>query len=127
MAEHSASRTWAQALGRTPVKLEMVVPSYSTYKRRFGSYNRALLAAGLKPNTELPKMYMKRDRNLVGLKLRYQVLKRDGFKCQYCGGTPQEGYILHVDHKTPRSKGGRAEMDNLITACWLCNEGKSAS
>src|SRR5271166_2013432 len=55
---------------------------------------------------------------------RFRILQRDGFTGQYCGGTPQEGYILHVDHRIPFSKGGTHDDDNLVTACWLCNTGK---
>jgi Homing endonuclease associated repeat/HNH endonuclease len=113
----------ARELGRTPSKREVRI--YSTYTRRFGSYNKAVILAGLQPNTYMPSAYKRKDRHLVSLSLRFQILKRDGFRCQYCGGTPQEGYILHVDHILPRSKGGKTERDNLITACWLCNMGKS--
>lgn len=57
---------------------------------------------------------------------RFQVLKRDGFTCQYCGANG-EGVVLHVDHIHPRSKGGGDELDNLITACIACNLGKTDS
>ena len=33
--------------------------------------------------------------------------------------------ILHVDHITPRYKGGRDELDNYQTLCNICNIGKS--
>jgi 5-methylcytosine-specific restriction endonuclease McrA len=58
------------------------------------------------------------------LKLRFTVLRRDNFKCQYCGRGPQEGVILHVDHKFPKSKGGEFALENLVTACFECNIGK---
>lgn len=56
--------------------------------------------------------------------LRYDVLKRDGFRCCICGATADSGVKLHVDHIYPVSKGGRTEMKNLQTLCERCNMGK---
>lgn len=57
-------------------------------------------------------------------KLRFAILYRDNFRCQYCGATPQDGAKLHIDHIHPRSKGGTDDISNLITACEICNIGK---
>jgi hypothetical protein len=58
-------------------------------------------------------------------KLRFEVFKRDGFTCQYCGRkTPQ--VVLEVDHIIPRAEGGGDEMTNLVTSCYECNRGKGA-
>lgn len=57
--------------------------------------------------------------------LRYDVMKRDGFRCQICGATAKEGAKLHVDHIIPVSKGGKTVMNNLRTLCDRCNLGKS--
>lgn len=59
------------------------------------------------------------------LKLRFLVFKRDKFLCRYCGRSPSNGAILHIDHIIPKSKGGKLSKDNLVTACFECNEGKS--
>ena len=56
--------------------------------------------------------------------LRYDVMQRDGFRCQLCGATAADGYKLHVDHIIPVSKGGKTEMGNLRTLCERCNMGK---
>ncbi len=56
--------------------------------------------------------------------MRFEVFKRDEFTCQYCGITPPAG-VLEIDHITPVSKGGKNRQDNLITACFDCNRGKS--
>ena len=58
-------------------------------------------------------------------KLRFKVLTRDNFTCQYCGKTPQDGVKLQVDHIYPKSKGGKWTLNNLITSCAICNNGKS--
>lgn len=59
----------------------------------------------------------------VGKRLRFEVLKRDGFRCRYCGlGTVAT--LLHVDHVVPVAEGGSDAPENLITACAECNLGK---
>lgn len=64
------------------------------------------------------------DRKPVSKTLRFEVFKRDSFKCQYCGASAPD-VLLHVDHIQPVSLGGANEIVNLITACASCNAGKS--
>ena len=64
-------------------------------------------------------------RSTTFTRLRFKVLERDNFRCQYCGAGPSEKTSLVVDHITPKSKGGTNGMANLITACHHCNGGKS--
>lgn len=58
-------------------------------------------------------------------KLRFEVFKRDGFKCCYCGRTPPV-VILECDHVIPVKDGGSNAMENLVAACFDCNRGKSS-
>ena len=59
-------------------------------------------------------------------RLRFEVFLRDNFTCQYCGRNPKEDPIkLEIDHIIPRSKDGENKKENLITACYDCNIGKS--
>lgn len=60
----------------------------------------------------------------VGTRLRYEILRRDGFACQLCGRRAPD-VVLHVDHVRPRSQGGATEPENLRAACVECNLGKS--
>ncbi|MFQ5958780.1 MAG: HNH endonuclease [Alphaproteobacteria bacterium] len=54
---------------------------------------------------------------------RFNVFLRDRFACQYCGtGFPTEE--LTFDHIVPRSRGGRATWENVVTACVRCNRSK---
>lgn len=64
---------------------------------------------------------------LVATGIRFRVFDRDGFRCRYCGRAAEDGAVLEADHVTPRSKGGPDTMDNLVTACWECNNGKSSA
>lgn len=63
------------------------------------------------------------SRKSTGKRLRFEILKRDGFRCVYCGASPLRGY-LHVDHVVPVIEGGTNEPSNLVTACRDCNLGK---
>lgn len=69
--------------------------------------------------------FVKRERALLTDSLRYDILRRDGFRCQICGATARDGVKLHIDHIIPVSKGGKTEPQNLRTLCDRCNFGKS--
>lgn len=64
-------------------------------------------------------------RKPISKTVRFNVFKRDGFRCQYCGSHPP-AVVLEIDHVTPVSKGGTNVIHNLITACFDCNRGKGA-
>jgi hypothetical protein len=63
------------------------------------------------------------DRVAISQTLRFEVFKRDEFKCQYCGSHPPD-VILEIDHIIPVSDDGETIEENLITACFNCNRGK---
>lgn len=67
----------------------------------------------------------KPKRKSISKKLRFEIFKRDGFRCTYCGATPTDS-PLHLDHIEPVSKGGGNGPENLVTACSSCNLGKGA-
>lgn len=56
---------------------------------------------------------------------RAAVMLRDAFICQYCGEAPGRHHLT-VDHVVPRSRGGRHDWDNLVTACKRCNQKKGS-
>lgn len=62
----------------------------------------------------------------ISKRLRFEILKRDGFACRYCGATAPD-VALHVDHVVPESLGGRTEPQNLVAACADCNSGKAST
>ncbi|MBN7815387.1 HNH endonuclease [Algoriphagus pacificus] len=51
---------------------------------------------------------------------RSNLFKRDNGECQYCGSKKH----LTIDHVIPRSKGGKTNWMNLVTACHRCNVNK---
>ncbi|MCB1556519.1 MAG: HNH endonuclease [Alphaproteobacteria bacterium] len=54
---------------------------------------------------------------------RFNLFLRDGFTCQYCGDRFR-ATDLTFDHVVPRSRGGRTQWDNIVTACRACNLAK---
>lgn len=71
-----------------------------------------------------PREDKPRTKDVVLPRLRFLVLRRDGYRCQLCGKSAQDGTLLHVDHKIPRAKGGLSTIDNLWALCQPCNAGK---
>ena len=51
---------------------------------------------------------------------RNNLFRRDNGECQYCGSKRH----LTIDHIVPRSKGGKTNWTNLVTACNRCNVNK---
>lgn len=64
-----------------------------------------------------------KKRKPISKKLRFEIFKRDGFRCAYCGNNPPT-VTLEIDHIEPFSKGGACDINNYITACFDCNRGK---
>ena len=64
---------------------------------------------------------------------RTAVLRRDAYRCIYCGtgiGELQQNHILEkndftLDHIIPRSRGGRNTWGNTACACYGCNQRKA--
>lgn len=79
----------------------------------------------IKVKKQFEKYKLKNPHNNTWFKLRFKILLRDNFRCQYCGRTTQDGIRLEIDHIIPKSKGGNNNEDNLITSCEYCNLGKS--
>jgi DNA-directed RNA polymerase subunit RPC12/RpoP len=65
-------------------------------------------------------------RKPIPKKLRFEVFKRDGFACKYCGAHPPN-VLLEIDHIIPIKEGGNNDEGNLFTACFACNRGKGAT
>lgn len=78
------------------------------------------------PSTRLPWPSIVRLRAYVRLPYkrvmlsRKNVLRRDNFRCQYCGQREK----LTIDHVHPKSRGGRDTWENLVAACVPCNNRK---
>lgn len=65
------------------------------------------------------------NRKPISKSMRFEIFKRDGFTCQYCGQRPP-AVVLACDHIHPVAEGGQNVIENLITSCSDCNIGKGA-
>ena len=63
------------------------------------------------------------ERKPVSAEVRIRVLKRDRFRCTYCGASGND-VELEIDHIIPVAEGGSKHMSNLTTACKACNMSK---
>ncbi len=124
----------------------------SAYEHKWGTWSKALLAFLERVNSDIrqqetepapllqeptirpmPRRRLGRrrvkeeDQHQIKLGLRYQVLKRDRFRCVLCGASPATHLdcVLNVDHIKAFSKGGKTVIENLRTLCEPCNLGKS--
>ncbi len=65
----------------------------------------------------------KKDKRSLTTRLRFQLLKRDSYKCQICGRDAKDGVKLEIGHKRAHSKNGKTIATNLATLCFECNRG----
>ena len=73
-----------------------------------------------KPN-KCKKHNLNNKRPILPLTLKWEILERDNFACQFCGSRQ----FLEIDHIIPVSKNGKTKLDNLQTLCKNCNREKS--
>jgi hypothetical protein len=136
-------RIWHK-LGHRPSRTEWEASdakfSYTTYKRKFGGWVSACIqfiefkmgstftspVEDMRSAAEPSLVVTAEAKRDVPLKLRLKILERDNFTCVLCGKSPAlvPGTILHIDHVTPFSKGGKTVAGNLRTLCSLCNLGR---
>ncbi len=132
-------KVWS-ALGRQPRKREMVKPlsrwTHHPYTRAFGGWLQAMrafveyanAAESRGPGSPVSSPQSARGPRDPSLRLKFLVMRRDGFKCKYCGRSPatRPATILHVDHIVAWSLGGATVAENLQTLCDRCNLGKGS-
>jgi hypothetical protein len=127
-------------LGRQPGRDYMRAPvskySATTYAERFGTWNKALerfveFANGEKlqgdSRGESGEIHNgRRKKRNISWRLRFLVMRRDNFKCRFCGASPatDQSVVLQVDHIKPWCCDGKTAAQNLQTLCSKCNIGK---
>ena len=117
--------------------------SDTTYRRRFGSWRKALeafvgwanegemqaieaLPGTTKPSTK-QEVFRHKTSRTINYRLQFLVMRRDNFRCKITGRSPatDPNVILEVDHIVPWDKGGETVMENLQTLVKQINIGKS--
>ena len=139
--------------GRRPRLDEMPNPpssiSVRAYLNRWGTWRKTLKAFVARINADIggetgeetrhrvepvldTPVYVPRkpdsEQHAIKLGLRYEVLRRDRFRCVICGRSPATtlGLELHVDHVMAFSAGGKTVPENLRSTCGDCNLGKGS-
>lgn len=90
-------------------------------QKEFSTHMKYKVTCSYECSKEIQKMkYLQRKK-----KTTFHIFARDNFTCVYCGKNSYEDNIkLIVEHIYPRIKGGQNDIDNLITACSICNNQK---
>ena len=55
---------------------------------------------------------------------QHNIFMRDRWTCQYCG-TVKKANQLNWDHVFPKSRGGKSTWENIVSACYPCNQKKA--
>ena len=140
------ANVWTK-LGRQPTSKDMSdrssgsVHPIGSYKRRFGTWNAALIAfsqfisrddepvnfiaaMNVGARSDAVRKGSSRD---INWRLRAKILIKHSCICQMCGASPAKNpeVVLHVDHILAWANGGETVEENLQTLCDKCNIGKS--
>lgn len=70
-------------------------------------------------NGKLAKAIVRKSTRQISQGVSWQVFKRDGYRCRYCGA---DDVPLTVDHVILWEDGGPSIPENLVTACRKCNK-----
>lgn len=69
-------------------------------------------------NGKLTKAIVRKSQRQVSQHVSWEVFRRDGYTCRYCGN----GEVpLTVDHLVLWEEGGPSIVENLVSACKKCN------
>lgn len=70
----------------------------------------------------------------VNKKLHHEIYGEQKGKCYYCGKKMKQFYYVDgkathetstIDHKKPLARGGKHERENMVAACFECNNKKA--
>jgi hypothetical protein len=69
-------------------------------------------------NGVIHKAFLRKSERRIEAKVTWDVFRRDGYRCRYCGNdkTP-----LTVDHVITWESGGPSTEENMVSACRKCN------
>ncbi len=70
---------------------------------------------------KIMKAIVRKSQRQIDQSISWNVYRRDGFKCRYCGS---EKVPMTVDHIICWEDGGPSTENNLVTACRKCNRSR---
>jgi hypothetical protein len=71
------------------------------------------------PDGSLLKTVLRKSQRQIEQGISWNVYRRDGYKCRYCG---KNDVPLTVDHIVTWESGGPSTEDNLLCSCRKCNK-----
>ena len=107
-------------IGLTDEQAEAVAAMLAEVERATEEKAAAAIEARRASEAARTARYRERGGGNIPSDLRQAVFERDGFACVYCGSDE----YLQCDHDIPVSKGGETTLENLATACRVCNAKK---
>lgn len=78
---------------------------------------RKLVPSFANPETWRDNLQAKKLAGEEWRRLRFKILKRDNFTCQYCGYKSEKYQIVHHLNGNPTNN----SEENLVTICQMCN------
>ena len=67
----------------------------------------------------LTKAILRKTARQIEASVSWQVWRRDGCRCRYCG---RDNVPLTVDHLVRWEEGGPSTEENLVSSCKKCNQ-----
>lgn len=119
MSEHNSTRIISESQRLRILRRGIL----SVFQENSGEFDYESLQALWNCHKQTPPKINKSEINYT---LRFQIFKRDRYRCQICGVSAQDAddIQLEIDHKHPRVKGGTNDPGNLWVLCFPCNRGK---
>jgi len=68
---------------------------------------------------KVAKVILRKTQRIIENRVSWEVYKRDGYRCRYCG---RDGIPLTVDHLICWEEGGPSIPANLAATCRKCNK-----
>jgi hypothetical protein len=68
---------------------------------------------------KMSKAILRKTQRLIEARISWNVFRRDGYTCRYCG---RNDVPLTVDHLVLWEEGGPSIEENLVAACKKCNK-----
>jgi len=97
--------------------LEMDTDEWNKFLRQSDVMETEVLARA--KDGKVCKAILRKSARQIGQDVSWQVFKRDGYACRYCG---RDDVPLTVDHLVLWEEGGPSTPENLVAACRKCNK-----
>jgi hypothetical protein len=102
--------------------LDMDVEDWNRFLRQTDVLETKVLAEA--EDGKLVKAVLRKTARQISAQVSWDVFRRDGFRCRYCG---REDVPLTVDHLVLWEEGGPSVAENLLAACKKCNRKRGST